>query len=866
MSRQKVQYGTSSDYSEGLMGEIQRLIAPPNEEYRKKPPNPFKRAGRQNHDTCDACAEAGNLLCCDFCTASFHLSCHDPPLEEKDIPMGLWLCHTCTMKEKIAKDKEEQEKQNAKETEIIQQETKENVESPPVNIISEIKDEASEVTIESTEIITSESTTPSTDSSEAMQIEDEASKDEKIETVEIAKTDETQEPINVEKADKPEELSPFEELIRAASLLNPKQFELPSDMTEPFPFPGTERVEPIRNGRRVKNKRLIELDSHGCVALPAKLCFSCNKSCKKAPLIACDYCTLFFHQDCLNPPMTALPAGRWMCPNHPQQFTDWHLISSISATERMKVWDKFGTDPIDHEVVKLQFFRKVHTQNPPFRTKLQPKPRDEVEIPEIIRHHYKNPPKLLPSLRDVVRIDNLRKRGTVRVDFPSDDISVVDDDLEALGNARKRLKMIFNDQEDIHGLLVEPEKEEEDDELIEKLNKSKDSIKKNKRCKSIAKELDLSFDEIKIEIDESDVRKDDGVAMENISSTSELSNTDTTKEMEVKQEALEFVENKNRSDQNLSILQPSEIQSINEQLANLDTETIKLLAFQRFQQIVNENPNLIQKFQDKSVASQTVVEVAKWDVHRFPIPLANDTKNRECDEKPIIRMREQPFHLRTDSDKAHSVALSLENSINKSKVRSRAVLTFANDYLSGRVWFSVAPSLNLSIYMRYRSFSIGIGADNDLDLSRFGSCAFASSKHAVIFYDDVTKQYELLNYSEFGSEVNGQLYCCDFSEHPTSICETPTSPLKDKRVAIQSKIKNMLDAKKKIREGVETSKIDDIKMSAKEFAQCECKLRCPMVAGWEGTALLQHGYLLKFGCLSFVFSIAEYDSGNDSES
>lgn len=38
-----------------------------------------------------------------------------------------------------------------------------------------------------------------------------------------------------------------------------------------------------------------------------------------------------------------------------------------------------------------------------------------------------------------------------------------------------------------------------------------------------------------------------------------------------------------------------------------------------------------------------------------------------------------------------------------------------------------------------------------------------------------------------------------------------------------------------------------------------------MISGWEGTALLQHGHLLKFGCLAFVFSVAEYDSGNDSE-
>lgn len=35
-----------------------------------------------------------------------------------------------------------------------------------------------------------------------------------------------------------------------------------------------------------------------------------------APLIQCDYCPLLFHMDCLDPPLTTLPAGKWMCPNH----------------------------------------------------------------------------------------------------------------------------------------------------------------------------------------------------------------------------------------------------------------------------------------------------------------------------------------------------------------------------------------------------------------------------------------------------------------------------------------------------------------------------------------------------------------------
>lgn len=38
---------------------------------------------------------------------------------------------------------------------------------------------------------------------------------------------------------------------------------------------------------------------------------------------------------------------------------------------------------------------------------------------------------------------------------------------------------------------------------------------------------------------------------------------------------------------------------------------------------------------------------------------------------------------------------------------------------------------------------------------------------------------------------------------------------------------------------------------------CNCAWRPPLAAGWEGSAVLNHGYLLNFGCESFVFSIPD---------
>lgn len=425
-----------------------------------------------------------------------------------------------------------------------------------------------------------------------------------------------------------------------------------------------------------------------------------------------------------------------------------------------------------------------------------------MDVPDVVRHHYNNPPSLLPSLRDVLRVDTLRKRGTVHIDSAKDDVAQAQADLESLETARKRIKAILSDQEDVYGLLVEPEIVQEEEDITEKLNKPKDTTRRSKRSKSLAKESEMTIGEIKIEIEVPEANQA-ASSLDVSESLLEISADKIEVEEQVQQ-------TESTQDNTISILQQSELQAINEQLCNLSEDTIKLLAFQRLQQIVNENPNCIQKFQDKATASRTINEIAKWDVHRFPIPLPNEVKDEsgESNIAPVVRMSDRPFHVRSEGEKAHSVALSLERPIVRSKIRSRAVLTFANDYLSGKVWFSLAPTLNLSVYMRYRSFAIGHGADNDLDLSKFGECAFVSPKHAVIFFDEVTKHFELLNYSEFGSEINGQLYCCDFTEYPNDFCEAPASPLKEKRVAIQSKIKNMLDAKKKIREGIEKVESD----------------------------------------------------------
>ncbi|KAH8895027.1 hypothetical protein GQ53DRAFT_762393 [Thozetella sp. PMI_491] len=51
----------------------------------------------ENDDYCTSCSGSGELVCCDGCTRSLHLSCIDPPLPEDSMPPQ-WFCNECRSK------------------------------------------------------------------------------------------------------------------------------------------------------------------------------------------------------------------------------------------------------------------------------------------------------------------------------------------------------------------------------------------------------------------------------------------------------------------------------------------------------------------------------------------------------------------------------------------------------------------------------------------------------------------------------------------------------------------------------------------------------------------------------------------------
>ncbi|EJW77543.1 hypothetical protein WUBG_11549 [Wuchereria bancrofti] len=90
------------DQDTGLLEYIEACTACPTTSSKTKKVSsvikekPARRWKSINSQYCSSCMEGGELLCCDRCPASFHLMCHEPPIERSSIPSGKWLCNRCT--------------------------------------------------------------------------------------------------------------------------------------------------------------------------------------------------------------------------------------------------------------------------------------------------------------------------------------------------------------------------------------------------------------------------------------------------------------------------------------------------------------------------------------------------------------------------------------------------------------------------------------------------------------------------------------------------------------------------------------------------------------------------------------------------
>lgn len=219
--------------------------------------SPDPSLGLLNEDHCSSCRSLGALVYCDGCPRAFHLWCLDPPMETVDLPeLGeRWFCPSCTIRK-----------------------------HPPIK-------------------------------------------------------------------PPPSFMSP---LIHQAQTNIPKEFQLPEDVRSFFKDVATGSNGCYLDSSEIKPPRLNrhgQLEEREPYRLKDKngipvLCFRCGTSTLpsvvdvSAPsakrsrrssssshsttpevwrsMVSCDYCSLHWHLDCLDPPLVTMPPfnKKWMCPNH----------------------------------------------------------------------------------------------------------------------------------------------------------------------------------------------------------------------------------------------------------------------------------------------------------------------------------------------------------------------------------------------------------------------------------------------------------------------------------------------------------------------------------------------------------------------
>ncbi|XP_053425612.1 PHD finger protein 12 isoform X3 [Nycticebus coucang] len=871
------------DTSGGLMEQIQALLAPPKtdetEKRSRKPEKEPRRSGRAtNHDSCDSCKEGGDLLCCDHCPAAFHLQCCNPPLSEEMLPPGEWMCHRCTVRRK----KREQKKELGHVNGLVDKSGKRTTSpSSDTDLLDRSASKTELKAIAHARILERRASRPGTPTSNASTETPTSEQNDVDEDI----IDVDEEPVAAEPDYvQPQLRRPFELLIAAAMERNPTQFQLPNELTCTTALPGSSkrRRKEETTGKNVK-KTQHELDHNGLVPLPVKVCFTCNRSCRVAPLIQCDYCPLLFHMDCLEPPLTAMPLGRWMCPNHIE-----HVVlnqKNMTLSNRCQVFDRFQ-DTISQHVVKVDFLNRIHKKHPPNRRVLQSVKRRSLKVPDAIKSQYQFPPPLIAPA------------------------AIRDGELICNGIPEESQTHLLNSEH------LATQAEQQEPPALEDIGCSS-CVEKSKKAPCGTANGPVNT-EVKANgphlynspTDSTDPRRLPGAnnslpglshrqgwlrpltppaagGLQNHTVGIIVKTENPTGPSSCPQRSLvpvpslpPSIPSSCASIENTSTLQRKTVQS---QIGPPLTDSRPLGSPPNATRVLTPphaaGDSILatganQRFcspassSDGKVSPGTLSIGSALTVPSFPanstamVDLTNSLRafmdvNGEIeinmlDEKLIkflaLQRIHQLFPSRVQGSPGSVGTHPLASGGHHTEVQRKEV--------QARAVFYPLLGLGGSVNMCYRTLYIGTGADMDVCLTNYGHCNYVSGKHACIFYDENTKHYELLNYSEHGTTVDNVLYSCDFSE------KTPPTPPSSIVAKVQSVIRRRRHQKQD-EEPSEEAAMMSSQAQGPQRRPCNCKASSSSLiggsgAGWEGTALLHHGSYIKLGCLQFVFSITEF--------
>lgn len=708
--------GQNSNFDEdggSIMDQINALFAPPGGDatVAKVPPETselhpyFKRPGRgHNHDNCDSCGEGGDLICCDSCPSSFHFQCHDPPLEDKDIPEGDWICIKCFSEKaenmKLVADAKKQRAAEAVKHKSPVKVVKSPVKIKPNDLSGEEESEVeadyggkkldkdwkpagkgkSKKVVE--EVVDSgRSARPSRGLKqkydEQFNIEEEIEEsivleEEKIEKVLKLSRPKMYRELYIDHLALREEKtnSSFDALLSVVRATSAEEFQLPSKMGIAEKFPYSWKWSEPKKAKARADEDLFE--PRGQV----KFCYVCVKSSRLGPLIQCDYCPSVFHMDCLDPPLSEKPRDVWMCPNHVENFLDSKLLNSTSITKRLELWDKYAKLPIDQNSVKITFLNRVHRKVPAYKRKVLACSRRRVSVPKFIKDIYSNPRPLIPGPGYEHWMDPSQRGVTAK----------------AMKTAQSDSKDELDESMD--GPVENGEGRDDEMEWVAGLVSLQTDILKQK-----LEGDELGHNDITIKAD--DEHEDNDTTIK----TDDLEDNDIVIKTEDFQK--DSSEERDRMKLHIDIKSPGE-------------STVS-------------GRSLSPRFTDPDNFSGMTAQLHEYLMSRGKDPsLLNPTILQYLATKQIESM----------------FSSDLSSSSRMSEVASRA---------------SLAPigSRKTPAHMKYRSLNVGTGGQCSMNLSSYGHCNYVSSHHAKIYHDKLSGGYELINYSEFGTMVDNCLYTND---------------------------------------------------------------------------------------------------------